>query len=116
VTWVEIKDVLEHYSGLHRDALHIYFAAVIQILAAAVSRRGLRHPLPWLFVLLLAIANEIFDVYSDGKREAWEVTAALHDLWNTMLMPTLLFMVARFAPGLVARRPEPRAVAPDEAA
>ena len=38
----------------------------------------------------------------------WQVLAALQDLWNTMALPTLLMLIARFAPALLTRRP-PRA-------
>ena len=38
-------------------------------------------------------------------QEPWEIDAGLHDLWNTMLLPSLLLLLARFAPGLVAPPP-----------
>ena len=102
--WQATKDLIEVSTGLAQDALHVYAAVLIQLTVAAVSRRGLRSPLPWLAVLALALVNEWSDITEDHLFEDWEREAALHDLWNTMVMPTVLLLVARFAPGLVNRR------------
>lgn len=101
MNWTEIKDSIEAATGLGRDALHIYAALLIQVAAAAFLRRRLADWLPWLIVLGFVAANEYLDAYSDGLLEQWEMSAGLHDLWNTMLVPTTLLLLARFAPGLV---------------
>ena len=98
--WKEIKDAIALWTGLERDALHIYAALLAQTAAALVLRRSLRHFLPWAFVLFLAVGNEILDMYGDDLVEHWEIDAGLHDLWNTMVLPSLLLLLARFAPGL----------------
>ena len=41
-------------------------------------------------MLASALANEWLDIYRDDLVEDWEQAAALHDLWNTMLVPTIL--------------------------
>jgi hypothetical protein len=97
-----IKAAVAAWTGLERDALHIYSAFIIQIGSAAVFRRTLASPWPWLVVLAFALTNEWLDMYGDDLVEEWEKAAALHDLWNTMLLPTLLLLVARFAPRLIA--------------
>ncbi len=99
-----MKDALELYTGLSRDALHIYAAVVIQLLSAVVARRSLMHPLPWFCVLLFALLNESIDIFSDAVAEGWEFRAARHDLWNTMLMPSLLLLTVRYAPTLADNR------------
>jgi hypothetical protein len=98
-----IKAAVAAWTELDRDALHVYAAILIQIGSAALLRRTLASPWPWLVVLAFALGNEWLDVYRDDLVEEWEKAAALHDLWNTMLLPTFLLLVARFAPSLMTR-------------
>jgi hypothetical protein len=108
--WQQIKDAIALWTGLERDALHIYAALLVQVASAWVLRRRLAHWLPWACVLAFAVANEWLDMYSDDLVERWEVDAGLHDLWNTMVLPTLLLLLVRFAPRLFAQ-PAPAFVA-----
>jgi hypothetical protein len=103
VDWEAIKQAVAAWTELERDALHIYAAVIIQIGSAALLRRTLASPWPWLAVLAFALTNEWLDAHRDDLVEAWEKEAALHDLWNTMLLPTLLLLVVRFAPRLTSR-------------
>lgn len=115
--WQQIKDVIAYYTDLERDALHIYAALLVQVGAALVLRRRLSHWLPWAAVLAFAVGNEGLDSYGDRLVEPWELDAGLHDLWNTMVLPTLLLLLARFAPRLFAApAPEPAAEPVREAA
>jgi hypothetical protein len=102
--WEAIKAAVALWTGLERDALHIYVALLLQVGSAALLRRSLGSPLPWLVVLVFALLNEGLDIYRDRTFEKWEEGAALHDLWNTMLAPSLLLLLARFAPGLMGGR------------
>ena len=112
--WQHIKDVIALWTGLERDALHIYAALLAQVGSALVLRRNLGHWAPWVFVLALAVGNELLDMYGDGLVEQWEIDSGLHDLWNTMLLPTLLLLLARFAPRLfVTPTPDPAANEPE---
>lgn len=104
-----IKAAVAAWTELDRDALHIYAAVLIQLVSAALFRRTLASPWPWLVVLAFALGNEWLDVYRDNLLEEWEKAAALHDLWNTMLLPTLLLLVVRFAPRLTTRVRKPPA-------
>jgi hypothetical protein len=108
--WQQIKETIAVWTDLERDALHIYAALIAQVGSALLLRRSLAHWLPWLFVLALAIGNELLDMYGNGRVEDWEIDSAVHDLWNTMLLPTLLLLLARFAPRLMA--PSPTAAPP----
>ena len=104
MSWPELKTMVEGSIGLSQDAMHIYAAVLIQFAAAAVTRRTLAHPLPWLIVLALEMVNEWADVRSDNDLfEEWERWAALHDVINTMALPTLLLVMARVAPCLLSR-------------
>lgn len=105
--WEQVKNAISTWTELERDALHIYAAILLQIGSAALLRRSLASPLPWLAVLAAALLNEGLDIWRDRLVEEWERGAALHDLWNTMLVPTILALLVRFAPGLVARPPVP---------
>ncbi len=96
--WEQIKATIALWTELERDALHIYAAILLQIGSAALLRRTLASPLPWLVVLAAALSNEMLDAWRDGLVEPWERRAALHDLWNTMLVPTVLALLVRFAP------------------
>ncbi|HEY0044557.1 MAG TPA: hypothetical protein VGB62_08415 [Allosphingosinicella sp.] len=98
--WVQVKEAVEAWTGLERDALHVYAAVGVHVIAALVSRRPLSHIFPWLCVLAVEIANESADLFIDPIIEQWEVEGAIHDLWNTMLIPTLLLLLTRFAPGV----------------
>ena len=105
--WEQVKSAISLWTELERDALHIYAAILVQILAAALLRRSLASPWPWLLVLVAALLNEALDITRDGIFETWERAAALHDLWNTMLVPTLLALLVRFAPRLFGGRAPP---------
>lgn len=105
MSWAELKSALEGSFGLSQDAMHIYAAVLIQLAAAAAVRKTLAHPVPWLTVLLFEVANEWADVRDDGLTEEWELWGAWHDVLNTMALPTLLLMLARWAPGLFRRQP-----------
>jgi hypothetical protein len=99
--WHHAKEWLTAASGLDMDALHVHAGVLIQIGAALLLRRRLSSPIPWLIVLAFTAANEIYD-YRD---EAWPDRAmqraeGYRDAWNTMLIPTLLMLLARFAPRL----------------
>jgi hypothetical protein len=111
--WEQVKSTISIWTQLERDALHIYAAILLQIGSAALLRRNLASPLPWLTVLAFALLNEVLDITRDGVFEAWERAASLHDLWNTMLVPTILALVVRFAPGVVTRKAEPEKSVPD---
>lgn len=103
--WQHIKDVIALWTDLERDALHIYAALLVQVASAWILRKRLAHFLPWLCVLAFAVANEWLDTYGDGLVEQWELDAGLHDLWNSMLLPTWLLLLARFAPRLFVAPP-----------
>jgi hypothetical protein len=108
VDFVEFKLSLEQVAGLSQDALHIYAALVIQIVVAAVSRRGVGHAMPWLCVLAAELANEWMELRAYRVVTQVELLASLHDVWNTMLLPTLLLILARVAPWLLNPEIRPR--------
>ena len=94
-----------------KDALHVYGAFVVQVLAALVTRRTLASPIPWLAVFAAIVLNEALDLIFEKEPyiHRWQIEGSIHDLINTMALPTLLLLLARFAPGLFERRPKAEA-------
>ena len=97
--WLGLK-ALASDIGLEKDALHIYFAFVIQIGAALVLRRSLASWLPWLTVFAALLVNEYLDIFHGAETEvhAWQLKGSAHDIVNTMLLPTALLFLSRLAP------------------
>lgn len=108
--WMGLKD-LGSDLGLAKDALHIYGAVAIQIAAALLFRRSLANWLPWFAVLLAALLIEFGDMWfgEEAHIQQWQIDGAKHDMLNTMVLPSVLLVLARYAPSLFnARRPRLR--------
>ncbi|MEH6789273.1 hypothetical protein [Parasphingorhabdus sp.] len=104
MNWFEFKDWLEMSTGLDRNSLHIYAGIAVQLTAAFVFRRSLASPWPWLIVAVAAIANEIYDysfVPEPQTGDAVHFDAAVRDLWNTLLLPSILLAIARWWPAML---------------
>lgn len=99
--WFGLKDEAARML-LEKDALHIYAALIIQISAAKLSRRSLGHALPWLWVLALELINELLDLGRGMEPvvRPWQVVSGVHDIINTMILPTVLLMLCRRDPTL----------------
>lgn len=106
--WLEIKVWLEQATRLDMDALHIYAGLLLQIALALVLRRPLSSPIPWLAVLAATLANEYYDyryeIWPDADR-LLQRAEGIKDVWNTMILPTAVLLLARFHPRLFAGRP-----------
>ena len=99
--WMGVKAMLASLV-LEKDAIHIYSALLIQLVAAALTRKTLRDWQPWLAVLAFALINESLDVTlgEEASIEPWQIRGATHDLVNTMLLPSVLMLLSRHRPGL----------------
>lgn len=100
--WFELKNWLELSTGLDRDSLHIYAGVGVQLSAALVFRRSLASPAPWLVVAVVALLNEYYDyafvpVELQGTQRIYD--SAITDIWNTLLLPSVLLIIAKFWPG-----------------
>jgi hypothetical protein len=103
--WYQVKLAALEATGLSRDALHIVFGISGHFLLAMALRRSLASPLPWSGVLAAEALNEWWDLHYEVwlDRPMWP--ESIHDLWVTMLVPTLLLIVARYFPGLLVGKP-----------
>ncbi len=102
--WNDLKEFVVVETGLSRDALHIFVGVGGLLLAALVLRRTLASPLPWLAVLIGELANEAHDLITDGYWDEPMWPGSLRDLIVTLAIPTLLLLLARWAPGFFVRR------------
>jgi len=102
---------------LEKDALHIYAALLIQVVAAKLAGKSLGHAGPWLWVLVLELINELFDLGRGMEPELrpWQVVSGVHDIINTMILPTVLLILVRRKSHLLHwERPEPPAAPSSE--
>jgi hypothetical protein len=99
--WYHVKLLIEHASGISMDALHILLGVALQMLFARATRVPLTNWHPWLLVLTLLLLNEISDLWVEQWPErAMQYGEGLKDIVLTMLLPTLLLVVARKRPAL----------------
>lgn len=88
------KLMLVDESGLARDALHIHIGLAVFILTRVAWRWRGGWIAAWLVGLGFALAGEWFDWQGEAARGVTSVTADhIHDLWNTMLWPTMLAVI-----------------------
>lgn len=103
--WYQVKQFFEHSTGWPMDTLHVMAGVILQLLVAALTRRSLRDRLPWLTVLVAELANETYDLWV----ERWpslgmQVGEGMRDVLGTMLLPTILWWLARRRPRLLSGR------------
>ncbi|WP_417621976.1 hypothetical protein [Parasphingorhabdus sp.] len=105
--WSEVKNWLELSTGLDRNSLHIYAGVAVQVMAALLLRRSLASTIPWFLVALVAFANEYYD-HGTAPEQLQGSSAfyddAFKDIWNTLLLPSLVLVIARFWPSLLTGR------------
>ncbi len=104
--WLSMKSFLADFT-VHKDALHIYAALVVQVGAALLTRRPVSSMIPWFAVLGAELANEALDLLMEKEPyiHQWQIVGSMHDLLNTMVLPTVLLLLARYVPALFTPRP-----------
>lgn len=104
---VILKIWMVETTGLDRDALHIYVALLIQLIVALPLRRRIASFFPLFVVICAILLNEWSDLRilpQDRPYPQASLDAAAVDLANTLTLPVLLFLLARFWPGLIIGR------------
>ena len=100
--WYQVKLFVAHLTTLSMDALHIVGGFVGLLLVARLFRRPVTDARQWLAVLALELLNE----WSDLTVERWPEMASqlgegMKDIFLTMLVPTILLLIARHRPRLL---------------
>lgn len=93
----QFKVMMLEWSGLAKDALHIYAGLALFLTVRLLWRRKGGWVLAWLATLALACGVEWLDLLAESSNSAIQPDAAhWHDIWNTMFWPTILLMVGRW--------------------
>ena len=99
--WGRSKSFVERLFGVGNDALHVLIGALLVFVLAGVMRTSVRDIRPGLLVLFLALLNE----WHDLRAETWpdrsmQYGEGVKDVILTIAVPALLFVLARWCPGL----------------
>ncbi|PLK26524.1 hypothetical protein [Novosphingobium sp. TH158] len=98
------KMFVERSVAFHNDALHVIVGLLIALVAAALLRSSLARWRPWLVVLALELLNEANDylVETWPNEVAQQFGEIAKDIVLTMALPTLMLVIARRWPNLLA--------------
>lgn len=100
--WFTIKMWIESSISFSPKALHPIVGVVLQLAFAAILRTSVAKPMPWLIVLALELANEWTDLTIDvWPNRSDQIAGSMTDVMLTMILPTLLFLAARYYPSLL---------------
>lgn len=92
----QTKLLLVEHLSLAKDALHIYVALTVFLGTCLLLRWKVAQWKPWLAVLAVAVIGETWDLRDSlvyhTRIDLW---GNWKDLWNTMLVPTVLMLAAR---------------------
>jgi len=90
----QFKVVMLGFTGLGKDALHIYAGMGLFLFVRLIWRWRGGWILAWLAVLAMACTVEWIDMKAEAANSALQPDAAhWHDIWNTMFWPTILLLV-----------------------
>ena len=92
----QFKLAIVEWSGLAQDALHVYVALTVFLGSCLILGWRAWQWKPLLLVFAITLIGEYFDIQDslniEGRTYLW---GNWHDVWNTMLAPTALFIAAR---------------------
>lgn len=95
--WENAKVWLTDVLVLSRDALHIHIGLGLFFIVLLVLRSRAGDLRPLFAVLLLTLLGEVFDHWGLAEQGVTpDPTTHLHDLWNTMLWPSVLTIAGRW--------------------
>ena len=90
------KGWLVEWTGLARDGLHVHVGLIAFFTAALIFRWPLRSWKPWAVALAVTLAGEAWDIrdtLAAGERVRLDYN--WQDIWNTMLWPSAILILAR---------------------
>lgn len=88
------KAALGERTGMSESLIHVHAGLAIFVVTALLLKRRMRSWIPLAVVVTLALINELVD-YKNGAR--WDLASSSLDFFNTILWPTVLFLLARRA-------------------
>jgi hypothetical protein len=92
-----LKLFLLDLTGLGKDALHVYAGLTVFIVVRLAWRWRGGWIIAWFAALALATTVEWLDMLAEGSIASLQPdTAHWHDIWNTMVWPTVLLLVGRW--------------------
>jgi len=95
-TFQQLKLFIVDSLGLAKDGLHVYVGVAAFILSVLVLRRSARSIRVLFLGVALALLGEGLDLRDDIARLGYpRWGASAHDIWNTNLIPIVLFLLAR---------------------
>ena len=105
-SWHESKLFLERLTAVSHDSLHIIAGTCAWLLIAIIMRRPVTSWLPLLGTFVVAVINEMVDLWVEIWPEpGMQAGEAAKDLMTTIAVPLLLLLAFRAAPRLTATRP-----------
>ncbi len=91
-------------TGLSKDALHVHVGLLVFFGSALLLRSSLAKPRPWLVAALVTIVGELWDLGDNLLGGSPMLIAEhWHDVWNTMLWPTAILLLANWT-SVLSRR------------
>lgn len=103
----QTKDVIVELTDLSKDALHLHVSVLIFLGGCVVFGWRASTWKPWLLVLAFALLGELWDIqYSIADDDPLKPVGNLKDIINTMFVPSLLMLLARYTDTFV-RKQEP---------
>lgn len=87
-----ITQLLSDETGASDSLLHVHAGMAVLLVARVATGRSLATPIPFLVVLVAAIANEIMDRLTYGSWRWWDTSL---DLLNTLFWPLVLMIGLR---------------------
>ncbi|OJW68006.1 MAG: hypothetical protein BGO57_11590 [Sphingomonadales bacterium 63-6] len=94
----QAKLALVHFTGLERDALHIYVSLIVFFGSCLLLRWKAWQIRALLMVLLAALTGEVLDLayqHELGMPLLWAESAK--DIVNTCMVPTILMLMTRLS-------------------
>jgi thiol:disulfide interchange protein len=102
----QAKTFLVENLHLAKDALHIYVALIVFFGACLLFGWKARDWKPLAAVLLVALLGEAWDIRDRFVQDIRaDYPAHIKDLWNTLLAPTAILLLARFSKVFGGRMP-----------
>lgn len=100
-SWHDGKLFVERLTSVSHDALHIVAGTCAWLALAIILRRPLTAWLPIVGVLVLAVINEVVDLWVEIWPEpALQAGEAGKDVLATLFVPVLLVLAFRLVPAL----------------